>query len=166
MGPVTDTLRKEMEAREGDIKYPVTWTTLGGYLDTLVAQGISPNVASFVGAETVRINVIGWDRRAPTAAELVRMQALVRQAMEEGAMGVSSALIYAPGAYAKTDEIIALVKAAAPYGGMYISHMRSEGNRLLEAVDELITIARAPASAPRSTISRRRASRTGRRWTR
>ncbi len=118
---------------QGDIKYPMNWTTLGGFLDTLVAKGVSTNVASFVGAETVRIHELGWDDRAAdgrrTRAHAARSSA---QAMEEGALGVSTALIYAPGTYAKTDEITALVKAAAPYGGMYISHMRSEGNRLLE----------------------------------
>ena len=142
MGPVTDTMRKVMVSQQADITYPVTWTTLGGYLDTLVKKGISPNVASFVGATTVRTNVIGWDDRAPTADELVRMQQLVRDAMEEGALGVGSSLIYAPAFYAKTPELVALMKAAAPYGGMYISHMRSEGIRLLQAVDELLTIAR------------------------
>ena len=142
MGPVTDTMRKVMVSQQADIAYPITWTTLGGYLDTLVKKGISPNVASFVGATTVRTNVIGWDDRAPTAAELARMQQLVRDAMEEGALGVGSSLIYAPAFYAKTPELVALMKAAAPYGGMYISHMRSEGNRLLQAVDELLAIAR------------------------
>jgi N-acyl-D-amino-acid deacylase len=142
MGPLTDTLKKVMLSLEGDIKYPITWTSLAGYLDTLVAKGISVNVASFVGATTVRIHEIGWDDRAPTPAELERMQALVRTAMEEGALGVGTALIYTPAFYAKTPELVALMKAAAPYGGMYISHMRSEGNRLNEAVDELMTIAR------------------------
>ena len=142
MGPLSDTLKKEMLSLQGDIKYPITWTTLGGYLDTLVARGISTNVASFIGATTVRINELGWDDRAPTPEQLARMQDAVRAAMEEGALGVGSSVIYAPGFYAKTPELIALVTAAAPYGGMYISHMRSEGNRLLEAVDELITISR------------------------
>jgi N-acyl-D-amino-acid deacylase len=107
-----------------------------------VAKGISTNIASFVGATTVRINHVGWDDREPTAAELEAMQADVRLAMEEGALGVGSSLIYAPAFYAKTSELVALMKAAAPYGGMYISHMRSEGVKLEEAVDELITIAR------------------------
>jgi N-acyl-D-amino-acid deacylase len=142
MGPLTDSMRTVFLSQQGDIKYPISWTTLGGYLDTLVAKGISTNVASFVGATTIREHVIGWDDRPPTSTELARMQALVRAAMEEGALGVGSSLIYTPAFYAKTDELIALVKAAAPYGGMYISHMRSEGNRLLEAVDELMTIAR------------------------
>lgn len=143
MGPLTDTMKRVNTWEQGDIKYPITWTTLAEYLDTLVAKGISPNIASFIGATTVRIHELGWDNRPPTAAELERMRALVRQAMEDGALGVGSSLIYAPAFYANTDELVALAKAAAPYGGMYISHMRSEGNRLLEAVDELLTIARA-----------------------
>jgi N-acyl-D-aspartate/D-glutamate deacylase len=142
MGPLTDTMRKEAIAQEGDIKYEIPWTTLGDYLDYLVRRGISPNVASFVGATTVRIHEIGYADRAPTPEELARMQALVRQAMEEGALGVGSALIYAPAFYAKTDELIALARAASPYGGTYISHMRSEGARLLESIDELIRISK------------------------
>jgi N-acyl-D-amino-acid deacylase len=148
MGPLNDAMKKETVEQMGDIKYDIKWTTLGEYLDYLVAKGISPNVASFIGATTVRIHELGYADRPPTAAELDRMQALVRQAMEEGALGVGSSLIYAPAFYAKTDELIALMKAAAPYGGSYISHMRSEGARLLESVDELIRIAResgAPA---------------------
>jgi len=126
----------------GDIKYDIKWTTLGEYLDYMAQRGISPNIASFVGATTVLIHEVGYADRAPTPDELSRMQALVRQAMEEGAMGVGSALIYAPAFYAKTDELIALMKAAAPYGGSYISHLRSEGARLLESTDELIRIAK------------------------
>ena len=141
MGPLNDTMKAEMLENQGDVRYDIAWTTLGEYLDHLVRQGVSPNVASFVGATTVRIHELGYADRAPTAAELARMEALVRQAMEEGALGVGSSLIYAPAFYAKTPELVALSRAAAPYGGMYISHMRSEGNRLLEAVDELITIA-------------------------
>jgi N-acyl-D-amino-acid deacylase len=142
MGPLTDSMRKEMIEQEGDIKYDVPWTTLGEYLDYLVKRGISPNVASFVGAATLRVHEIGYADRPPTPEELGRMQSLARQGMEEGALGIGSALIYAPGFYAKTDELIALSKAIAPFGGMYISHMRSEGNQLLEAIDELITISR------------------------
>ncbi len=142
MGPLTDTMRTINESSQGDIKYPVSWTSLRGYLDTLVSRGISPNVASFVGATTVRINVLGWDNRAPNEDELARMQQIVRTAMEEGALGVGSSLIYAPAFYAQTDELVALAQAAAPYGGMYISHLRSEGNRFEEAVSELLTIAR------------------------
>ncbi|HET6373465.1 MAG TPA: D-aminoacylase [Candidatus Polarisedimenticolia bacterium] len=142
MGPLTEKMKKEVVERQGDIKFDVSWTTLGEYLDHLAARGISPNVASFVGATTVRIHVLGYEDRAPTAPELAQMQELVRQAMKEGALGVGSSLIYAPAFYAKTDELIALAKAAAESGGRYISHMRSEGNRLEQAVDELITIAR------------------------
>ncbi len=142
MGPLTESMRKDAIEQQGDIKYDIPWTTLGEYLDYIVKRGIAPNVASFVGATTVRIHEIGYADRPPTPDELARMQALVRQAMEEGALGVGSALIYAPAFYAKTDELVALARASAPYGGTYISHMRSEGNRLLESVDELITIAR------------------------
>ena len=142
MGPLSPAMKDEMRQYQGDIKYDVEWTTLGEYLQWLTKRGVSPNVASFIGAATPRVNVLARANRAPTPAELEQMRALVRQAMEEGAFGVASALIYAPGAYAATDELIELCKAAAPYGGIYISHMRSEGNRLLEAVDELIAIAR------------------------
>ena len=141
MGPLSDAMKQEMREQQGDIKYPIEWTTLGQYLEYLERRGISTNVASLVGAATIRENVLGFADRAPDPVELARMQQLVRQAMEEGALGVGSALIYAPGFYAKTDELIALMKAAAPYGGIYASHMRSEGNRLLEGVDELLTIA-------------------------
>ena len=147
MGPLNDAMKKLNRESQGDIKYDVTWTTLGEYMDHLVSKGISTNVASFVGATTVRVHELGYADRAPNAEELDRMQALVRQAMEEGALGVGSSLIYAPAFYAKTPELIALMRAAGPYGGMYISHMRSEGNRLLEAVEELITIA-SEANAP------------------
>ncbi len=142
MGPLTDTMRQESLARQGDIKYEIPWTTLGGYLDHLVARGVSPNVASFVGATTLRIHEVGYENRAPSAEELRRMQALVRQAMGEGALGLGSSLIYAPAFYASTEELIALARVAAEFDGIYISHMRSEGNRLLEAVDELLRIAR------------------------
>ena len=148
MGPLNDAMKKEAVEQMGDIKYEIKWTTLGEYLDYLAARGISPNVASFIGATTVRVHEVGYADRPPTAAELERMQALVRQSMEEGALGVGSSLIYAPAFYARTDELIALMKAAAPFGGSYISHMRSEGARLLESVDELIRIAKesgAPA---------------------
>jgi len=143
MGPLTPEMQKYFQSRQRDIKFPITWTTLAQGLDTLQHHGISCNVASFVGAATIRENVLGFADRAPTANELARMQDLVGQAMKEGALGVASALIYAPGAYAKTDELIALAQAASPYGGIYISHIRSEGDQLIEAVDELIQIARA-----------------------
>ncbi|MBA3969092.1 MAG: D-aminoacylase, partial [Gemmatimonadetes bacterium] len=142
MGPLNDRMKREMVEEQGDVKFPVTWTTLGEYLEHLEKRGISPNVASFVGATTVRIHELGHENRAPTPAELERMRALVRQAMREGALGVGSSLIYAPAFYAQTDELVALAEEAGKHGGMYISHMRSEGNRLLEAVEELITIAR------------------------
>ncbi|HEX5831113.1 MAG TPA: D-aminoacylase [Gemmatimonadaceae bacterium] len=142
MGPLNAAMKREMVEQQGDIKFDVAWTTLGEYLEHLERRGVAVNVASFVGATTVRVHELGYADRAPTAEELARMQALVRQGMEEGALGVGSSLIYAPAFYAKTDELVALARAAAPYGGMYISHMRSEGNRLLEAIDELLTVAR------------------------
>src|SRR5438445_296513 len=142
MGPLNDTMKKDLRENQGDIKFEIRWTTLGEYLDYLVQRGISCNVASFIGATTVRIHEIGYADRPPTSEELERMKKLVRQAMEEGALGVGSALIYAPAFYAKTDELIALAKVASEHGGMYISHIRSEGTRLLEAADELITISR------------------------
>jgi N-acyl-D-amino-acid deacylase len=143
MGPLNDAMKKEAVEQQGDIRYPITWTTLGEYLEMLEKKGVSMNVASFVGATTVRIHELGYADRAPTTEELARMQELVRAAMREGALGVGSSLIYAPAFYAKTAELVALCRAAGEHGGMYISHMRSEGNRLLEAVDELIGIARA-----------------------
>jgi N-acyl-D-amino-acid deacylase len=142
MGPLNDRMRQEQIAAQGDLKFAIDWTTLGEYLDGLERKGISTNVASFVGATTLRIHEIGYDDREPTAEELDRMKELVRQAMREGALGVGSSLIYAPAFYAKTPELIELAKAAGEFGGMYISHMRSEGARLLEAIDELIQIAR------------------------
>jgi N-acyl-D-amino-acid deacylase len=142
MGPLNPSMKKMAAELQGDIKYPISWTTLGEYLAFLEKKGTSTNVASFVGATTVRIHELGYADRPPTPEELGRMRALVRAAMEEGALGVGSSLIYAPAFYAKTDELIALCEEAATYGGMYISHIRSEGNALLEAVDELIRIAR------------------------
>jgi N-acyl-D-amino-acid deacylase len=142
MGPLTAAMKDEMRERQGDIKFEVAWTTLGEYLEHLVARGISPNVASFVGATTVRVHVLGYEDRPPTPEELGAMEALVTQAMAEGALGVGSSLIYAPAFYAGTEELVALARAAGRSGGMYISHLRSEGARLLEAVDELIEIAR------------------------
>lgn len=142
-GPVNQRIREEMIKTQGDFNYDITWNTLGEYLEFLVKKGVSPNVASFVGATTVREYVLGFDDRPPSAAELLQMQDLVRAAMREGALGVGSSLIYAPATYAKTDELIALTKAAGEYGGAYTSHMRSEGDRFLEALDELIAITRA-----------------------
>ena len=148
MGPWNEKMRKQERDRQGDIKFDITWTTLDGYLSHLEKLGIAQNVASFVGAETVRTHVLGEEDVDPDPAELTRMRALVVQAMEDGAMGVGSSLIYAPGSYADTDELVALVTEAGRCGGIYTSHMRSEGNRLLEAIDELIDISRrsgAPA---------------------
>jgi N-acyl-D-amino-acid deacylase len=142
MGPITDEMKRDQMARQGDIKFNILWNTLGGYLDHLEARGISTNVASFVSAATIRANEIGLNNRPPTADELERMRGHVRRAMDEGAMGLTTALIYIPGVFAKTDELVELAKVASQSGGMYISHMRSEGNRLLEAIDETLTIAR------------------------
>ena len=141
MGPLTDSMRADMIAQQGDIKFDVPWTTLGGYLDYVVSRGIAPNVASFVGATTVRIHEVGYTNRPATPDELARMQDLVRQAMAEGALGVGSSLIYAPANYATTDELVALARAAGESRGMYISHIRDEGKGLLTATRELITIA-------------------------
>lgn len=148
MGPWNEKMRRQETERQGDIKFDVAWTKLDGYLSHLEKMGVAQNVASFVGAETVRTNILGEEDVDPTPAELTRMRALVVQAMEEGALGVGSSLIYAPGSYADTDELVALATEAGRCGGIYISHMRSEGNRLLEAIDELIDISRrsgAPA---------------------
>jgi N-acyl-D-amino-acid deacylase len=141
MGPLTDPMKEEMTDRQGDIKYSIEWTSLGEYLDYLVAKGISPNVASYVGAATLRIHQLGYENRQATEDELTVMQELARAAMREGALGIGSSLIYAPGNFADTDELIALVNAVAEYRGAYISHIRSEGNRLEEGVQELIKIA-------------------------
>lgn len=148
MGPLNAKMKTLETERQGDIKYPIEWASLGDYLSWLEKRGIAPNVASFVGAATVRVHELGEDDVDPTPEQLTRMRALVRQAMDEGALGVGSSLIYAPGSYAETDELVALTSEAAKCGGMYISHMRSEGDRLEQAVDELIEIARrsgAPA---------------------
>jgi N-acyl-D-amino-acid deacylase len=142
MGPLNDRMKADMQRRQGDIKFDITWSTLGEGLDTLAARGVSTNIASFVSASTIRANEIGYDNRPPTPDELDRMRADVRRAMREGAMGVTTALIYTPAVFSKTDELIELSKVAAESGGMYISHMRSEGDRLLEAIDETLTIAR------------------------
>jgi N-acyl-D-amino-acid deacylase len=141
MGPLNETMRAQAIERQGDIKYDIEWTTLGGYLEFLEAKGISPNVASYVGATTLRVHQLGYENRPPSDEELSRMQDLVHQAMREGALGIGSSLIYAPANFASTEELIALVGVAAEYGGSYISHIRSEGNRLEEGVQELIKIA-------------------------
>ncbi|WP_373399941.1 hypothetical protein V8V91_10105 [Algoriphagus halophilus] len=141
MGPWNEEMKNEELKMQSDIKFPINWTNLSEYLDYLVEKGISTNVASFIGATTVRIHELGYEDRAPTLEELEAMKKLVRQAMEEGALGVGSSLIYAPAFYASTEELIELCKVAAEYDGLYISHMRSEGGRLLESLDELIRIA-------------------------
>ena len=148
MGPVNDELRALVKSRQVDIEYDITWSTLGEYLEFLENKGISPNVASYVGAATLRMLEVGFDNVRATDEQLARMQDHVRVAMREGAIGVGSSLIYAPGNFANTDELVALMNAAAEYGGRYISHIRSEGDRLEESVEELIHISRvtgAPA---------------------
>jgi N-acyl-D-amino-acid deacylase len=135
-------MQKQMEQYQTDIKYKVSWTTLGEYLNFLQQKGVSCNVASFVGATTVRRYIVGEDNRDPTPAELDSMRQLVAQAMKEGALGVGSSLIYPPAFFAKTDELVALCNEASRYGGSYISHMRSEGTQLFEALEELISIAK------------------------
>lgn len=141
-GPYNDWLKADAKKQQYDIVYDITWSTLGEFLDQLVARGVSPNVASFVGATTLRLHELKHEDRPPAAEELRRMQELARQAMREGALGLGAALIYAPGFYAETDELVALAEAVGEFGGGYIAHLRSEGPRFLEALDELITIAR------------------------
>jgi N-acyl-D-amino-acid deacylase len=142
MGPLSPAMKTYRERRMGDIRYEMPWTTLAEYLLHLERRGVSPNVGSFVSAATVREHVIGLENRPPTAEQLEEMQALVRRAMQGGAFGVTSALIYAPAQYASTEELIALARVAAAFKGTFIAHMRSEGDRLLEAIDEMIRIAR------------------------
>lgn len=142
MGPLNPRMKADALKRQGDLKFPINWASLGEYLGMLEKKGVSTNVASFVGAETVRVHELGEDDVDPTPAQLERMKALVTTAMNEGAMGVGSSLIYAPGTYAETPELIAITAAAARCGGMYISHLRSEGDRLIEAIDELVEISR------------------------
>ena len=142
MGPWNPEMKQREEERQGDIRYPVTWTTLREYLEFLEERGVSTNLASFVGATTVRTHVLGHQDRQPTSEELRKMRELVGQAMQEGALGLGSSLIYAPAFYAETEELVALAEVAGRYGGLYISHIRGEGDRLLEATDEFIAIAR------------------------
>ncbi len=141
-GPLNAKMKEQLQNSQGDIKYKVTWNTLGEYMNILEHKRISCNIASFVGAGTVRQYVIGEDDKAPTAQQLDSMKLLVDTAMKEGALGVTCALIYPPDNFAKTDELVTLSKEASKYGGTYISHIRSEGNRLIEAVHEIITIAK------------------------
>src|SRR6266404_981015 len=142
MGPVNDRIREHMLREQKDIHYEIKWNTLAEYLRYLEARGVSCNVASFIGATTIREYVIGFEDKAPTAQQLDQMRELVRREMEGGALGIGTSLIYPPAFYAKTDELIELCKVAAKYKGKYISHMRSEGNQLLEAFDELLRISR------------------------
>ncbi len=142
MGPLNEAMKQETRDEQGDITYEIEWTTLGEYLEYLERRGVSTNIASFVGSATVRIHVLGHENRAPAAEETEQMRALVRAAMEEGAVGLSSALIYAPASYAGTDELVALAEVAAEHGGMYISHIRNEESGIFEALDEFFTIAR------------------------
>ncbi len=139
-GPWSESMKQEMKASQGDIKYDIEWTTLGEYLDYLEARGVSTNIASFVGTATLRIHRVGYDDRPPTAAEMDSMKLLVRQAMEEGAIGVSSALEYIPASFASTEELIELCREAEKYDGMYISHIRNEDDTFLEAIDDFLRI--------------------------
>lgn len=139
-GPLNKEMKQLRKQFQGDIRYDIPWTTLGGFLDYLVKRGISCNIASFVGATTVRVHEMGYQDRPPTPEELTRMKELVRQAMKDGAVGLSSSLIYMPACFANTDELIELSKVAAEYDGLYISHLRSEGDQFLQAIDELVRI--------------------------
>ena len=141
-GPLSDPMAKAWRERQGAFEYEVDWRSFGEGLESLVRGGISPNIASFVGATTIRIHELGYENRAPSPAELDRMRSLVREAMKEGALGVGSSLIYAPAFYASTDELIELSKVAHEYDGLYISHIRDEGNQFLEALGEFLDIAR------------------------
>ena len=147
MGPLTDAMRARRLAAQGDVKYPITWTTLHEGMLDLEKRGVSPNFASSIGAATLRDYAVGLDDKRPTPGQMQTMRDLVEREMKEGALGIASALIYAPGFYATTEELIEICKVAAQHKGIYISHMRSEGNRLVEAVEELIRISRE-ASIP------------------
>jgi N-acyl-D-amino-acid deacylase len=142
MGPWTDQQKRDCVEQQGDVKFDVTWTTLGEYLSTLETNGVSCNVCSFVGATTLRVHEVGYENRPPRQAELERMTRLCREAMEQGAVGISTALVYAPSIYAPTDEIVALCKVAAEFDGLYASHIRNEADTLLEAFDEFEQITR------------------------
>ena len=142
MGPLSDEMKRRACLDQGDVKFELPWTTLAEYLIYLEKHGISQNVASFIGATTIRENVIGLEDKPPTPEQLDQMRELVRQEMEAGALGITTALIYPPAFYAKTEELIELCKVAAKYKGKYIAHMRSEGNQLIEAVEETIRISR------------------------
>jgi N-acyl-D-aspartate/D-glutamate deacylase len=141
-GPLTESMKKEWLQQQGDIKYDIPWTTLDEYLEHLVKRGISTNVASFVGSGTIRTNIIGYENRPATQEERDKMCALVRQAMEDGAMGLASALIYVPDCFNNTEELTAMARTAAEYDGLYISHLRSEGDQIEQSIDEFLTVAR------------------------
>jgi N-acyl-D-amino-acid deacylase len=141
-GPLNEAMKKEVIENQGDIKYDIEWNTLGEFLNYLEKKGVSCNIASFVGATTLRINALGYENRPPSPDEMILMKKLAKEAMEEGAIGLSSALIYAPASFSNTDELIELCKTVSAYNGMYISHIRSEGDKLLESLDELITISK------------------------
>lgn len=143
MGPLTPLMQKNLRQRQGDIRFPVTWRTLGGYMETVERRGIAPNIATFVGAGTVRTNVLGERDVQPTPVQLAAMRRLVRSAMEQGAVGLTTALMYSPNTYARTPELIALARVSAQCGGIYSAHIRNEGDRVLEAIDETVSIARA-----------------------
>lgn len=141
-GPWNDEMKKLFREEQGDVRYDIQWTTLGEYLEFLEKKGVSTNIASFVGTATLRIYAVGYEDREPTPDEMETMRMLVRQAMEEGAVGVSAALEYVPAAFASTEELIELCRVAAEYDGMYITHLRNEGDYLLESLDEMLVIAR------------------------
>src|SRR5436305_2307213 len=142
MGPLNDRMKERYVREQRDIKYDIKWNTLAEYLRYLEKRGVSCNVASFLGATTVREYVIGLEDKQPTPEQLEQMRDLVGKEMKAGALGIGTSLIYPPAFYAKTEELIELCKVAAKYQGKYISHMRSEGNQLLESLDELIRISR------------------------
>ncbi|MDX9728006.1 MAG: D-aminoacylase [Bacteroidales bacterium] len=139
-GPWSESMKMDQKASQGDIKYDIVWTTLGEYLEYLEKKGVSTNIASFVGTSTLRIHVVGYDNRPPSVSEMDSMKLLVRQAMEEGAIGVSSALEYIPASFASTEELTELCRVAAEYDGMYISHIRNEDETFLEAIDDFLKI--------------------------
>jgi len=139
-GPWNEEMKREMKASQGDIKYDIKWTTLGEYLEYLEKKGVATNIASFVGTATLRIHTVGYDNRPPTDEEMDSMKLLVRQAMEEGAIGVSSALEYIPASFASTEELTELCRVAKEYDGMYISHIRNEDETFLEAIDDFLLI--------------------------
>ena len=141
-GPLNEAMKKEIIEKQGDIRFDIEWNTLGEYLNFLENKGVSCNFASFVGATTLRIYVLGYENRPPSKDEMILMKKLAKEAMEDGAIGLSSALIYAPASFSKTDELIELCKEVSAHNGMYISHIRSEGNKLLESLDELIKISK------------------------